>query len=248
MAFFLSLLESFSVAMPSAKMADFSELKNVTKFNGQNFQLWKFQMRSIFIAHDLLDLVEGIEIKPDPETPQNAETRKAWMRKNAKAMFVLSSSMDYTQLDYLVTCSTASEMWRKLSSIHEQKSASNKLALTSKFHEYRMARGDSIAQHIAKIENIANQLKDIDQAVSDVMIMAKILGTLPSKYNAFVSAWDSVAEENQTLDSLRERLLREETRMTSADDLASALATISVSTNNSRQEDNAARNDQGRSK
>jgi len=64
---------------------------------------------------------------------------------------------------------------------------------------------------------MANQLKDIDENVSDIMIMAKILGTLPSKYNAFISAWDSVDATGQTLPRLRERLIREEARMTSMD-------------------------------
>lgn len=61
------------------------------------------------------------------------------------------------------------------------------------------------------------------------MIMAKILGILPSKYNASISAWDSVDATEQTLPCLRERLLREEARMTSMDEVSSALATSSIS-------------------
>jgi len=208
-------------------MSENTDLRNITKFDGQNFQLWKFQMKAIFVAHDLLKIVEGIEIKP--EMPD--DLHNAWIKRNARAMFIISSSMEYSQLEYLITCTTAAEMWTKLSAIHEQKSASNKLTLTTKFHEYRMAPGDPIAQHIAKIENMANQLKDIDENVSDIMIMAKILGTLPSKYNAFISAWDSVNAAEQTLPRLRERLIREEARMTSMDEMSNALATTSISTN-----------------
>ena len=130
-------------------MADLSDLKNIPKFNGQNFQLWKFQMRTVFVAQDLLEIVEGTEIKPEA-TENNAAVVKAWTKKDAKAISILASSIDYMQLDYLVTCTTSREIWTKLSSIHEQKSASNKLALTNKFHEYRMAQTDSIAQHFAK--------------------------------------------------------------------------------------------------
>lgn len=128
-------------------------------------------------------------------------------------MFVLSSSIDYNQLDYLVTCTSATEMWKKLSGIHELKSVSNKLDLTTTFHEYRLTPSDSISQHIAKIENIANQLKDIGQTVPEIRIMATVISTLPSKYNAFVSAWDSVPENNQKMNNLRVRILREETWM-----------------------------------
>ncbi|CAB0041122.1 unnamed protein product [Trichogramma brassicae] len=59
--------------------------------------------------------------------------------------------------------------------------------------------------------------------------MAKIISTLPAKYNAFISAWDSVPEADQSLDRLRERLLREETQMTSDDDVTRAFATTTIS-------------------
>lgn len=112
--------------------------------------------------------------------------------------------MEYSQLEYLITCETAAEMWSKLSTIHEQKSASNKLTLMTKFHEYKMSSTDSVAQHVAKIENMARQLKDIGEKLSEVIIIAKILGTLPLKFNALVTAWDSVSERDQKKEALIE--------------------------------------------
>lgn len=46
-------------------MSETSDLRNITKFDGQNFQLWKFQIKAIFVAYDLLNIVEGIEAKPE---------------------------------------------------------------------------------------------------------------------------------------------------------------------------------------
>ena len=69
----------------------------------------------------------------------------------------------------------------------------------------------------------------IDENVSNVMVMAKVLSTLPVKYSPFISAWDSVPSEKQTLTSLRGRLLREEARMSALDDVTSALATMTLS-------------------
>ncbi|CAB0039208.1 unnamed protein product, partial [Trichogramma brassicae] len=113
------------------------------------FELWKFQIKAVLVAHDLLEIIEGTETKPEPgEDKANATKVKEWTKKDAKAMFALSSSIDYSQLDYLVNCASANEKWKKLSNIHEQKSTSNKLALTTKFHEYRKSPNDSIAQHL----------------------------------------------------------------------------------------------------
>ncbi|XP_018300165.1 uncharacterized protein, partial [Mycetomoellerius zeteki] len=59
--------------------------------------------------------------------------------------------------------------------------------------------------------------------------MAKILGSLPSKYNALITAWDSVDPTRQSLDNLRFRLLKEESRLTTINETANALAAVKVS-------------------
>ena len=71
---------------------------------------------SLITAHELLSIVEGVETKLELD-----EARRKWIKRDAKAMHVLSTSMEYSQFDYLVTCTSAHEMWMKLSSIHEQK-------------------------------------------------------------------------------------------------------------------------------
>lgn len=160
--------------------------------------------------------------------PSEEAPKKAWKKRDAKAMYILSSSMEPGQLEYLLTCETSADMWKKLSSLHEQRSESNKLVLMTKFHDYKMAGNDSVAQHIAEVENMARQLSDLGEKLSDVTIMAKILGSLPSKFSAFVTAWDSVDPDKQSLDSLTTRLIKEETRITVMDENTNALAAMNV--------------------
>lgn len=40
-------------------MSDLISTKNVTTFDGTNFQLWKFQMNAIFVASGIDDIVDG---------------------------------------------------------------------------------------------------------------------------------------------------------------------------------------------
>jgi hypothetical protein len=65
-----------------------------------------------------------------------------WIKDNAKAMLLISTTIESEQLEPLLVCVTAKEMWEKLTSVHEQKSASNKLLLTTRLYEYRMSPGD----------------------------------------------------------------------------------------------------------
>jgi len=101
----------------------------------------------------------------------------------------------------------------------------------TRFHDYKMALNDSITQPVAKIENMARQLKDVGEKVSDITIMAKILGILPAKFSAFVIAWDSVDANNQTLDNLTQRFIKEEGRMNALDEASGVLAAMTVKPN-----------------
>lgn len=171
----------------------------------------------------MLEIVDGTRKKPAV-----AAEIKVWERDNAKAMFVISSTMEAKQLKSLITCETANEMWVKLAKIHEQRSVSNNLVLNQRYHEYCMTSGESVVEHFTKVQNLAQQLQDIGQNIDDVSIMAKILGSLPPKYNAFRTVWDSMDEERQTLDNLMERLIKKESQYSVDDDAASALAAMTI--------------------
>lgn len=58
--------------------------------------------------------------------------------------------------------------------------------------------------------------------------MAKILGSLPPKYSTLVTAWDSVPANEQSIGTLLERLIKEESKLTVEDEATSALAVESV--------------------
>lgn len=91
-----------------------------------------------------------------------------------------------------------------------------------------MNPNDSVMQHVAKVCNMANTLTDIGERVSETAIMAKILASLPAKYGALQTAWDSVDAPRQTLDNLLERLIKEENRLVAEDEAATALAAVTV--------------------
>ncbi|CAB0040048.1 unnamed protein product [Trichogramma brassicae] len=53
-------------------------------------------------------------------------------------------------------------------------------------------------------------LTGLGETVSDIVIIAKILSSLPSKFRGFRSAWNSVEPTRQTVEYLEQRLLEEE--------------------------------------
>lgn len=156
---------------------------NIQKFDGKNFQLWKYQMEIIFRVEGLIDLMNETSLRPEL-----AAERQIWDDKNAKAMLLISAAMEFEQLQTVMTFETAPGMWKRLKMIHEQRSAINKVTLKQQFFNYRMSETDTIAQHISKIESMALALADVNEKISDIDKVAKVLGSLPLKYGGFVTA------------------------------------------------------------
>lgn len=82
--------------------------------------------------------------------------------------------------------------------------------LCSQFFSYKLDPNEGIATGISNIEALASQFNSMqDGIIEEPIIMAKILSALPSQYRHVTRAWDSVRKEEQNLDALRGRLLKE---------------------------------------
>lgn len=175
---------------------------NFDKFDGKNFKQWKFQIKCALRA-------KGLDItRKRPES--NPEQ---WDKDDGMAMYIITSAMDLHQVAMVENCETASEVMMKLESIFEQKSELNKMIIHERFYQYKMATSDTIAQHIAKIESLAKDLKESGEKISDTAVITKILSTLPPKYRALRQAWLSLDPKQQTIVNLTARLLDEETSL-----------------------------------
>lgn len=75
-------------------------------------------------------------------------------------------------------------------SIYKQRSASSKLLLLQRYHEYRMKLEDSVIQHVTNVQKLTSQLKDAGHEMNKTDVMAKILGSLPPKYSTLAMVWD----------------------------------------------------------
>lgn len=205
-------------------MPDDFSVKLVKKFDGTNFQGWKFQLTAVLMANEIFDVVDGTRRRPPDQEGVNEGRTKIWVKDNAKATAIIAAALEYEQLDSIIVCTTAKAMWDKLSAMHEQRIASNVVSLTQRFYGYRMSSNDSVIQHVSHIQNLARQLSDLGQPVNEVGVIAKILESLTSKYTVLKTAWDSVEPNRQTVENLLERLIREENRLKDEDDSASAFA------------------------
>lgn len=117
--------------------------------------------------------------------------------------------------DYLFNCEPASEMWSRLSVKFTIKSIANKGQLWSQFYDYKFKAEADILANITNVESLVRQLKDFEEAISEVQITNKIASISPSTFTHFRLMWDCLEESQQTMDRLTTRLKAEERRIIS---------------------------------
>ncbi|RWS02083.1 gag-pol polyprotein-like protein [Dinothrombium tinctorium] len=178
----------------------------LTKFNGSDFALWRFQLEVFLGGQELMDVLDDNDKVKVP----TGEEKKAWEAKDRKVKAIIVAAVESNQLRHLLDCKTALEMYTRLKSLYGHKSATSVLMVQAQFHAYKMGPNDSMLDHIAAVTILARQLEDLGKKLTDSDIIAKILFSLPPKYRHILSAWDATPEKDRTLDELTARLLKEE--------------------------------------
>jgi hypothetical protein len=77
-----------------------------------------------------------------------------------------------------------------------------------------MSKGDSMSSFVGEIKLIVSQLHALGNTTFDESaVMIKILTNLPSCYDHFAIAWDSVTQNDCKLDQLVLTLLKEQNKL-----------------------------------
>lgn len=144
------------------------------------------------------------------------ETNAAkWDEKDAEAQAFLMRGLELDQLKYLSDCTTAAQMWSRLRTVHSEKSDQSVQVLLDRFINIKMNEDERMADFVARIMSLAQRLKDMDLKQKEQMIIAKIVGSLPSKFDNVRTAWYAVPKAEQTVDKLKDHLVNEEALLTS---------------------------------
>ena len=184
----------------------------IPKFNGKDYAVWKIQMKSILIAKDLGSAIEN-EIKAEQDVNS----------KDAKARALLFASLDNKHVKLVMQCTTAKQIWDRLSEVHEQRSSGTLVALMQEFFNLRMRSDETVQDFVARTEYVAGQLSDIGSPQSESTVVGKIISGLPARFRGFRSSWMGVPIADQNLKTLLPRLIAEETMLEPSDPRSSAL-------------------------
>lgn len=186
----------------------------------ENWTTWKFQIKVLLKALEIYNVVDGSEVIPTDQ----GNNRTAWLLKDAKAQSIIVTRVSNKVMLQVITCESAKEIWDKLHMIYEQTSETSLHIVQQKFFTMQYNSGEEIASFIARVEETVCQIKQANGDVPEKMVLTKILTSLPESYKHFISAWESVSENNQTLSALTSRLLIEEQRSNNKQEVTALVA------------------------
>ena len=135
------------------------------------------------------EIVEGSE---EPLPPSlDSRVRIAYNRREKNAFAILVLNLSDSQLSYIRSCKTLTEVLTRLCNIHEAKNLVNILFFRRKFFIIKMEENDDMLAHIKKVKALADQLNVANVAITDGDIVRMLLESLPASYKYLIIAMES---------------------------------------------------------
>ena len=185
---------------------------NLLQLEGpENFNKWKFVLKTALEARGIWDIVEGKRKEPalvtDAQGRTNSEAINKWKMENAKAKSMIIGTLAPRMLCHVETCNNADEVFTSLKKVYSDASELNVQTTLQKFFSFKINENESAVEGALKIESLALSLKEMNEEVGNKMLIGRIVSALPSqRFGNFVEAWKSVAASEQTVENLLARI------------------------------------------
>ncbi|KAL8544678.1 hypothetical protein ACS0TY_005056 [Phlomoides rotata] len=159
---------------------------DVEKFTGKNdFGLWKVKMKALLVHHGL----SGALKTDESEESSAAAAKKVEINENAHNAIILC--LGDKPLREVCKEKTVIDVWRKLESLYQTKSVSNKLYVKQKLLDFRMSDGKDLNE---QLDTFNRYIDDLDVKMDDDDKALMLLNALPKSLDSFK---DSVLFGNQ---------------------------------------------------
>ncbi|XP_071725008.1 uncharacterized protein [Rutidosis leptorrhynchoides] len=113
---------------------------------------------------------------------RDKEAFAAWKRKNSLARITLLSSMENDVMRKFRRFENAKEMWEALATRFGHTSMTRLRHLTIRFDSYKKPHGQTMKQHLRKMSNMINELKDASHVLTNEQQVQAVIRSLPQSW------------------------------------------------------------------
>ena len=176
----------------------------IEKLNGSNYQTWKYNMKLILMERGLWGFIDGREVRPNM-----ASMLKTYIANLEKTYSLIALAVQPSLQIHIVNTTDPKEAWEILADQFSFVSVTEIVRLTRKFYAATMQEGDDLMKHITQMTSYAQQLRELDEAISSKKFATVVLGSLPPSYDIFITSLNARRAEDLDWSSLRGSLTEE---------------------------------------
>lgn len=174
--------------------------------NGKsNYTAWAFTIREHLVTAGLfrfvespVNLVEPVAIAGDTEVIRDPAQ---------EAKSIILSTLSASEIDKIVHCRTAHEIWAHLENSYGRKTSNAKLELLNELNSFTCKNAAEVQIVTYKILAIKGKLTSFNIDLDEMMVMNAIMRALPPKFSTFLENWSMLDVEQQNLEKFVAKLL-----------------------------------------
>lgn len=148
------------------------------------------------------EVFNGTYTKP---AAAGATELKKWTQKDGMAVSVLFASLNGDQSWLVLSCKSSKEIMDLLESIHNKKSDVKVMGLYEEYFAVKMLEDEKVAAYVSKVKNLAHELEEQGEKLSDNLRLCRIISGLSSKFSNFRTVLYNITE-CRSLDTLLAKL------------------------------------------
>ena len=164
-------------------------------------------MEDILYCKDMHEPIEGVAGKPADMADDK------WRKLHRKTVGTIRQWVDDSVFHHVSEETDAEELWKKLESLFEKKTAAKKAFLFKEMINMKFNEDKSVVVHLNDFQNVTNQLATMGMKIGDEILAFFLLGTLPDSWETFVvTLTNSASDGVLSMDTVKNNMLNKEIR------------------------------------
>jgi hypothetical protein len=140
-------------------------------------------------------------------------TEEEWRVLNRKTVGMVHFHINHNIFHHVANDKVAFELWQKLESMYERKTAVNKASVIKQLAKLEYRDGSSVIEHLNVFQGHINQLTAMEINLDDEVQALLLLSSLPDSWNTLVVSLSNSAPDGKLApDMVNNSMLNEESR------------------------------------
>lgn len=193
----------------------------VGNLDPNNYKTWRYKIQIVLKAMPgCFDILNGKKTKPTMASTATVEERakfeedlQIYESLNSAILILFTTNMSDDILKKILRFDSAKDMWDELERIYGGTCVDKTYDVCLKFFSYKKDKDHDIITHLSVLKNIWSEMcteLQTEAKLPEILLICKILDTLPSDYLGFKSSWLLISEKERSVENLTNQLCAHE--------------------------------------